>query len=92
MACIVSYGQPRVDVRNNMKRLLLFNLLLILNLLAFAVAGKRLKPLPVKSYSESHNCVLNEDLRDEIASYGTVVRDIIDFVTDGDFKGRTYDE
>lgn len=44
-----------------------------------------------KSYSELKSCNLGA-LADEIASYDTVVSDIIDYVVSGPFKGKTYDE
>ncbi|XP_045763949.1 carboxypeptidase Q-like [Maniola jurtina] len=48
-------------------------------------------PKKVKSYSELKSCDIG-DLADEIASYDTVVKDIIDYVVSGPFKGKTYDE
>lgn len=51
-------------------------------------APKRVK---IKSYSESKSCDVGA-LADEIASYDSVVRDIIDFAVAGPFKGKTYDE
>ncbi|KAG7308380.1 hypothetical protein JYU34_005577 [Plutella xylostella] len=46
----------------------------------------------VKSYSELHKCELSEELKTEIASYDSVVNDIIDFAVSGPFKGRAYSE
>ncbi|XP_072941792.1 carboxypeptidase Q-like [Epargyreus clarus] len=44
-----------------------------------------------QSYSELRACNIS-DLADEIASYESVVKDIIDYVVSGPFKGYTYDE
>ncbi|XP_023942732.2 carboxypeptidase Q-like [Bicyclus anynana] len=44
-----------------------------------------------KSYTELNGCDIG-DLADEIASYDTDVRDIIDYVVSGPFKGKTYYE
>lgn len=48
-------------------------------------------PKKVLSYSELKSCDIG-DLADEIASYDTVVKDIIDYVVSGPFKGKTYYE
>lgn len=45
----------------------------------------------INSYSVMKSCNVGE-LAEEIASYESVVEDIIDFVTTGPFKGKTYDE
>ncbi|KAI8439986.1 hypothetical protein MSG28_001432 [Choristoneura fumiferana] len=50
-------------------------------------AAKRRK----KTYVELHSCD-NSGIADEIASYDTVVKDIVDYVTKGPFKGKTYNE
>lgn len=44
-----------------------------------------------KSYSELKSCDVGP-LAEEIASYESVVQDIIDYTTTGPFKGKTYDE
>lgn len=44
-----------------------------------------------KTYVELHSCD-NSGIADEIASYDTVVKEILDYVTAGPFKGKTYDE
>ncbi|XP_038213393.1 carboxypeptidase Q-like [Zerene cesonia] len=46
---------------------------------------------PRKPYSELKSCDIG-NLADEIASYDTVVRDIMDYVISGPFKGKTYHE
>lgn len=58
-----------------------------------ALGSWAMRRLPrVKTYSEQHNCNLDEELRQEIASYDSVVRDIIDYASSGPFKGRIYEE
>ncbi|XP_045492282.1 carboxypeptidase Q-like [Colias croceus] len=44
-----------------------------------------------KSYTELMSCDIG-NLADEIASYDTAVRDIMDYVISGPFKGKTYHE
>ncbi|XP_047519688.1 carboxypeptidase Q-like isoform X2 [Pieris napi] len=44
-----------------------------------------------KSYSEIKSCNIG-NLAEEIASYDSVVRDIVDYVVSGPFKRKTYDE
>ncbi|XP_013161560.1 PREDICTED: carboxypeptidase Q-like isoform X1 [Papilio xuthus] len=60
-----------------------FVFLIFLNSLHCAVVKR-------KTYSELRSCDIG-GLADEIASYDTVVKDIIEYVS-GPFKGKTYDE
>lgn len=69
----------------------MFRLFVLLVTLLTLVSSNRRQPR-VKSYSELHNCNLDEELKQEIASYDSVVRDIIDYTSSGPFKGRVYDE
>ncbi|XP_026761215.2 carboxypeptidase Q-like [Galleria mellonella] len=48
-------------------------------------------PKKRKTYSELKSCDLG-NLAEEIASYDTVVKDIIDYAVTGPFKGKTYNE
>lgn len=48
-------------------------------------------PKKQKSYSDIKSCDVGE-LAEEIASYESVVRDIIDYAVSGPFKGKTYNE
>ncbi|CAG9562976.1 unnamed protein product [Danaus chrysippus] len=48
-------------------------------------------PDKIKSYSELKSCDIGP-LAEEIASYESVVKEIINYVTNGPFKGKTYDE
>ncbi|CAH0717361.1 unnamed protein product, partial [Brenthis ino] len=68
----------------------MFVIVLEVSLLLISLA--QVKGVPKKkSYSELKSCNLGA-LAEEIASYDTVVSDIIDYVVSGPFKGKTYDE
>ncbi|XP_059059997.1 carboxypeptidase Q-like [Achroia grisella] len=64
--------------------LILITNLLILSAVVYGAPKK-------KTYSELKSCDLG-NLAEEIASYDTVVKDIIDYAVTGPFKGKTYDE
>lgn len=61
---------------------------LVLCLLVHGILGA---PKKQRSYSELKSCDVGA-LADEIASYESVVQDIIDYAVTGPFKGKTYNE
>lgn len=46
----------------------------------------------VEKYSNSCEDVLGEQLIEEIKAYENVKNQILEYVIEGDFKGKTYDE
>lgn len=64
----------------------------VLNISLLLISLSQVQAAPKKkSYSELKSCDIGA-LASEIASYDTVVSDIIDYVVSGPFKGRTYNE
>lgn len=53
--------------------------------------GVQSNPDRRKNYSQLKSCDIGP-LAEEIASYESVVKNIINYVVNGPFKGKTYDE
>lgn len=68
----------------------MFVFILNISLLLISLSEVQCAPKK-KSYSELKSCDIGA-LANEIASYDTVVNDIIDYVVSGPFKGKTFDE
>ncbi|GBP03122.1 Carboxypeptidase Q [Eumeta japonica] len=58
-----------------------------INLLIFTISQAR-----VLKYDYTDGCQLSEQIKNEIASYKDVKDQILDYVIDGEFKGKTYEE
>ncbi|XP_041972803.1 carboxypeptidase Q-like [Aricia agestis] len=63
----------------------------MLRILCFCVFIVHSLSVPAEVYSEGNDCVIGE-LAQEIASYKDVVERILEYTTNGAFKGKTYDE